>query len=78
MDSTPKQEVGIGGSRPSSAETQAADFTWEHGQEAMGFVAIGLCRFTEEEELEEASLVLEACLTPLCSVLVSAVLSLHP
>lgn len=35
----------------------------------MEFVAVGLCCSVEEEELRKASLVLEACLTPLCTVL---------
>lgn len=58
----------LGGSRPSSVETQAAAFAWEHRQEAMGFVAVGLCLSAEGEELEKVSLVLEACLTPLCAM----------
>lgn len=50
-----------------------ADFAWEHRQEAVEFVAVGLCCCTEGEELKKASLVLEACLTHLCTMLVSAV-----
>jgi len=49
-----------------------AAFAWEHHQEAVEFVAIELCCSTEGEELKKASLVLEACLTPLCTVLASA------
>ena len=55
-----------------------ADFTWEHRQEAVEFVTVGLCCSTEGGELKKASLVLEACLTPLCTVLVSAVHGLLP
>lgn len=44
----------------------------------LGFVAVGLCCSVEGEELRGASLVLEALLTSLCTVLVSSVHSLPP
>lgn len=55
VDSAPKQEVCLGGSL---VETRVADFAWEHGQEAVEFVAVGLCHSTEREELKKESLVL--------------------
>lgn len=59
-------------------KSQLADFPWELLWEAVEFVAVGLCCSVEGEELRKASLVLEACLTPLCPVLVSSVHSLLP
>lgn len=67
-----------GSFRPSSVKSLLADFAWEHRQEAVEFVAVGLCCSVEGEELRKASLVLEACLPPLCTVPVSSVHSLLP
>lgn len=67
MDSAPEQEISLSGFGISLWETQTADFAWQLPQKAMGFVAMGLHRSTEGQELEKASLVLGACLTPLCT-----------
>lgn len=78
VGSAPRQDVCFGGSWPSTVEPQMADFAWEHHQGALEFVAVGLYHSMAGKELKKAPLVLEACLTALCTLLVSAVHSLLP